>query len=76
MKIQFDGYEVEIKAKNTERYNTQDTMYLLNEISIWAHEASERYKTLGLCGLSDRAQKSADDIYNILNELHFYDNAR
>lgn len=78
MKINFDDFEIEIKAKENhdKRFNQNDTCYLLNQISIWAHEASENYERLGLDGLAYSAQKSSLDIYNVLNDLGFFNDVR
>lgn len=42
MKITMNGYEVEIKARASynSKANKQDTMDLLNSISIWVMEAA------------------------------------
>lgn len=63
MKIMIGGYEVEIKAKFTligkiddARFNKQDTMAVINQLCIWAHESAERYEMMGLDALARNAK--------------------
>lgn len=79
MTIMINGYEVEIKAKYTnfgahhnERFNKHDTMAVLNQISIWAHEASERYTSIGCNALSKTAKNASNDMYEVLESKSYF----
>ena len=74
MKIQINGYEVEIKAKGetAERFNKADTMVVLNLLSIYAAEASVRYETLGLNTLQETARQVNENIYATLEVNGYY----
>lgn len=74
MKIQINGYEVEIKAKweNAKRFNKADTMLVLNLISIYAAEAAARYETLGTDTLQRMARQVQDNIYATLEANGYY----
>lgn len=77
MKIQFDGYEVEIKAKYTwqNKANQEVTMALLNTISILYREAAEhRKEQLGSRTAADYYIKPADEIYEVLKDAGYYNN--
>ncbi len=69
MKINFDGFEVEIKAKGLygNRFNKRDTMSVLNTISIMAFESS---KVNGMKSWD----KIGKEIYNVLRENNCYNN--
>lgn len=75
MKIRIDGYEVEIKAKATwgdrTKANKQDTMDLLNRISIWAMEAAGNPKNNGI---KDLLEKTSNEIYGQLEAAGAYEN--
>lgn len=74
MKIIIDGCEVEIRAKSAgkNRYNKTDTMYVLNTLSILAHEASINYDNLGYNSLANKARDVADMIYDLLDKNGLY----
>lgn len=74
MKIIIDGCEVEIKAKSAgkNRYNKTDTMYVLNTLSILAHEASINYDNIGCNSLANKARDVADMIYDLLDKNGLY----
>lgn len=74
MTIEFDNYKVEIKAKARyeEKANKQDTMNLLNVISIWAYEAANEYDRKGAHGLANRARKVSREIYKVLDSKGYY----
>ena len=76
MKITIDGCEVEIKAKKIgeDKYNEEDTMYILNTISVYAHAAAVRYRDVKLNALAKQAEKTAETIYNKLDSKGLYDN--
>lgn len=74
MKIIIDGCEVEIKAKSVgkKRYNKTDTMYVLNTLSLLAHEASINYDNVGCNSLANKARDVADMIYDVLDKNGLY----
>lgn len=74
MKIIIDGCEVEIMAKSAgkNQYNKTDTMYVLNTLSILAHEASINYDNLGYNSLANKARDVADMIYDLLDKNGLY----
>ena len=75
MKLIIGEYEVEIKAKDTRfrsRYNLDDTMALLNALSIYASEARDHYRMNNYDGLANTADKYGKDIYTALKEKGAY----
>lgn len=74
MKLNINGYEVEIRAKDrySSRANKADTMHFLNTLSIWASEAARTYRTEGCKSLEKNANNAADDIYNALSAAGLY----
>lgn len=75
MKLIIGEYEVEIKAKDTRfnsRCNLEDTMNLLNTLSIFASEARDHYNMNNYDGLAKKAGKYSVDIYTALNEKGCY----
>lgn len=74
MKIIIDGCEIEIKAKSVgkKRYNKTDTMYVLNTLSILAHEAADNYDKEGCNHFANRARDVANMIYDLLEENGLY----
>lgn len=48
------------------------TKYVLNEISVYAQLASERYKELGYPTLAKQAENVSEAIYNCLFESGHY----
>ena len=77
MTIQIGYYEVEIKAKQTPytaRFNKDDTMRLLNMLSIYASEAAENMSNHGSIALAEQANEISDQIYNVLKENGAYNN--
>lgn len=75
MKLIIGEYEVEIKAKDTRfksRFNLDDTMSLLNMLSIYASEARDHYNMNGYDGLANTANKYGRDIYTALKEKGAY----
>ena len=74
MKINYDGYEIEIKAKRTNkaRANKEDTNSIMNLLSIYAHMASERFNETGCPGLSAWAEKLSEEIHKTLEENKYY----
>lgn len=78
MKLIIGEYEVEIKAKDTSlktsRYNLDDTMALLNTLSIYAAEARNHYTASSYDALAKTAGKYSVDIYTALKEKGCYKN--
>ena len=77
MKLMIGEYEVEIKAKDTRfnsRCNLDDTMNLLNTLSIYASEARNYYRTTNADALAKMADTYGRDIYTALNEKGCYKN--
>ena len=74
MKLNIDGFEVEIKAKMTgnDRANKTDTMYFLNKISIWASEAAKHERTEGFITLAESYETAGEIIYDTLEAAGFY----
>lgn len=73
MKLTFDGFEVEIKAKRGgSRANKKDTMDMLNRISIWASMASKMYESQGYPANAEAAEKAADEIFYALKAAGCY----
>lgn len=74
MTIEIDNYKVEIKVKAvySEKANKEDTMNLLNSISIWAFEAANEYDRTGAHALAKRARKASREIYKILETKGCY----
>ncbi len=69
MKLNFNGFEVEIKAKGVygTRYNKKDAMAVLNMISIMAQESAK------VSGMKSW-EKLGKEIYDVLLENGCYDN--
>ena len=74
MRFTFDGYEIEIKAKNeySQKFNKADTVSILNSLSIYAGEAATRYEQIGMAALGQRAREFADTTYNLLDAAGAY----
>lgn len=75
MKIIIDHCEIEIKAKKIgeSKYNKQETMYILNMFSLYAHEAAQRYRKDRLNGIARQAEEVSEMIYDVLDTNRFYD---
>lgn len=81
MKIEINGYEIEIKAKYTnfgahhnERYNKHDTQSVINQLSIWANEASARYSALGCDAIAKTAKDASVEMYAALVKSGYFKN--
>lgn len=73
MTINFEGYEIEIKAKKENgRYNKKDTGRMINLFSIFAAEAAKYYNSSCSTELAEEAQEFADITYNLLLETGYY----
>lgn len=75
MKFTIDGYEVEVKAKfNLKgRYNKEDTMHLMNWLSMVLDAAACSYNYREHEALAKQAHKAADEIYYTLKDYGAYD---
>jgi hypothetical protein len=75
MKFNYDGFEIEIKAKREgcKRGTKDDIFRILNEISLLAHEASESYGKKGLNGMSKSAYDFSKATFKVLEENGAYD---
>lgn len=75
MKITFDCFEVDIKAKDqsTGKYSEMETMYLLNRIAILYRESGRWNQNQGYIPTAKRYDAVADEIYNALDSKGFYD---
>ena len=77
MKIKIGDYEVEIKAKgvyNKEKFNKQDTMSFLNELSIVYTDSSKFNMGQGYQALAKCYNESGKEIYETLVTLGLYEN--
>lgn len=76
MKLNFAGYEVEIKAKTKyhSKSNKRDAMDLLNSISIWALEAAEYNRSRGANASADFCDEVSTEIYKALKAAGCYEN--
>lgn len=75
MKINFDNFEIEVKAKDpvTGKYSKETTMFLLNRISVLYMEAARWEQGQGLQVVSKEYNNASDEIYRVLKENGFYD---
>lgn len=75
MKLRIGDYEVNISAKSEgcKRANKNDTMSILNFLSVCCIEAAHHYLENGWHVSSNRAKKYGDDIYEALNNAGLYD---
>lgn len=71
MKLIMDGYEIEIKAKNTltkTRYNDSDTKAVLNRISLALMLSADKQE------LNEKSyeRRVSNDIYKALESVGYY----
>ena len=78
MTLTIGNYEVEIKAKDVfaDKYNKEDTMGFLLDMSIALAEASELSALRGTYAISERQNILHDDIFNYLDSKGYYDSAK
>ena len=80
MTISINGYTVDIKAKYgasaDTRMNKQDTMSILNLVSIWASEAANQMDRNGCHSIAKSARNAGHDIYQLLDSKGYYDNVQ
>lgn len=74
MKLKIAEYEVEINARYEYRSqaNDEDTMDLLNKISLWAGEAAEKEMAGGFPVTASRTREAAANIYDELAAKGYY----
>ena len=75
MTLTIGNYEIEIKAKDTfaDKFNKEDTMGFLLEMSIALNYASELSAMRGTYAISKSQKKFHDDIFNYLDSKGYYD---
>lgn len=75
MKIKFDGYEIEIKAKfeGEKRYSEYSAMSLLNRIALRYCELAESLEAEGSTAIAKGLKNVYNDITDTLQEKGFYD---
>lgn len=78
MKITFNGYEIDIKAKYARcgdyKMNQADTMAVINMIASWAYEAADHEDRLGLHAIAKTARETGRELYDQLDAKGYYDN--
>ena len=73
--FKMQGFTVEINA--TYDFDGHDgTAYILNQLSIWAGDASHQYEKEKLPGLAKTAKEFANNTYATLDNLGHYDNVK
>ena len=94
MRFTVDGYEIEIKAKDIgdKRFSKEDTLYFMNQLSIWMAESAhytafEHRNDNGFYDsdteaveigkrCGERLKEASYDIHDQLDALGFYDDIR
>jgi len=73
MRVEIDGYEVEVKAKGwgSTRFNKQDTMAFLCSLCVELIQARDGYKERKLTGCEYATQKSIENIRALLEENNY-----
>lgn len=68
MKLTIGYYDVEIKAKNRiySKSEDEDTMYLLNDIAMWACEGAKYNKDMGYTHISKNYKERWGEIVDFL----------
>lgn len=73
MKFNYDGFEIEIKAKTENgRYNRQDTMRIINHLSFFADYAAKEFERRSKTALAEDAQEFANITYDLLHDAGYY----
>lgn len=76
MKLNINGYEVEIKARLAHvrsRMNNEDTYALLNDISLYVSRGGDDMKRRNANGLAKEAYEIGKDIFDALKKAGYYD---
>lgn len=78
MTVKIGDFEVEIKAKKGENQkgNAEDTKAFLNVISSALWESSLKNDREGFEVIAECQRGMANDIYDYLDEMGFYDDAK
>ena len=76
MKFKLGCYNVEVKARFNIGKLEDNTMGLLNEISIVYHLAAERERMRGATASANAYEARSNEIYNALNAAGHYDAIR
>ena len=76
MKFKLDCYNVEMKARFNTSKPEDNTMGLLNEISIVYQLAAERERMRGATASANAYEARSNEIYNALKAAGYYDNLK
>ena len=76
MKFKLDCYNVEMKARFNIGKSEDNTMGLLNEISIVYQLAAERERMRGATASANAYETKSNEIYNALKAAGYYDNLK
>lgn len=76
MKFKLDCYNVEMKARFNIGNPEDNTMGLLNEISIVYQTAAERERMRGANIVANAYEARSNEIYNALKAAGYYDNLK
>lgn len=77
MKIKIGEFDVDVKVRRSgreSRASKESAIYFLNQICIWACEASENYEKDGYDALAKLAKERWGEIYDQLKAAGAYDN--
>lgn len=72
MKFKLDCYDVEMKAHFNIGKPKDNTMGVLNEISIVYQLAAERARMRGANSMANSFEKKSKEIYDALNDIGYY----
>ena len=74
MKLEFDGYEIDIKVKmgTSKKCNKQDTLYFLNWLSMLSGRAEVGYNADNLKTYARQSGDFASYLYGVCNENGLY----
>ena len=72
----FDAIEVKARDMYESRSSKESTYAVLNQVSMWAHEASEMYKLRGLYSLAEHAERISKALYEMMDADGYYDDCR
>lgn len=75
MKFTFDGYEIDIKVKNTllsDRANKYDTLSFMNRMLGWFFDSIEDSNRLGFEDLAEHQRKEAYKLFEQLTKHGAY----
>lgn len=76
MKIKIGEFDVDVKVRRSgreSRASKESAIYFLNQICIWADEASENLDRNGHDVLAKLAKEKSDEIYRQLKDAGAYD---